>query len=105
MPLSTAGYPIKVCRNKGSSAIVPYSTMPRTIINDVPTAKFLFVSTRRSTMGSLDRNSQMTNTIAAIVAVMTNQVMNEEANHSSSCPLSSTSCIAPSATAIKPKPM
>ena len=51
MPLSTAGYPIKVCRNKGSSAIVPYSTMPMQIISEVPTAKLRFAITRRSTIG------------------------------------------------------
>src|SRR2546423_1487338 len=61
-----------------------------TIMSDVPTAKLRLASTRRSTIGSVDLNSQMTNEIIAVSDSIINQEMNDDANHSSSCHLSST---------------
>ena len=62
-PLSIAVYPSSVCRNSGSSAVLPYSTKPSTSMETVASVKLRSFRMWKSMIGCFWRNSQNTTAI------------------------------------------
>ena len=95
---------MSVCKNSGSMAVVPYSTTPSMVISTVPTAKLRSRRTEKFTIGSSVTISRtMKDTIAITDTTASVRIRGEE-NQSSSWPLSSMICIAPSHNDMNPNP-
>ena len=85
-------------------AVVPYSTTPSMVMRRVPTAKLRSRSTEKFTMGSSVTSSRTTKHTIAMTETTASTRMREEENQSSSWPLSSMICRAPSHSDMKAKP-
>ena len=96
---------MKTCRYCGSSTVEPKRATPRVNIITLETAKVGFLNILTSTIGCSCLSSQSTKETRQTAATMELPRMNDEANHSSSCPLSRTISSAPRPTAMRPRPM
>ena len=104
MPAEVAVYPIHCCNHRGSNTTLPKNSPYATDKASAPNAKLRPMNKRRSTTGCSSVSSQTTKMAKPIKATKPNTTISVEANQSSSLPLSSINCKAPTHSTSRVRP-